>query len=44
MMPRIAAALLVAVNAFAGEYAILANGSSMRVDRHEQNEGTCAST
>jgi soluble lytic murein transglycosylase-like protein len=37
MTPRLAAALLVAANAFAGEYAILASGSSMRVDRHEQN-------
>jgi soluble lytic murein transglycosylase-like protein len=37
MISRIAAAMLVAANAFAGEYAILANGSSMRVDRHEQN-------
>jgi soluble lytic murein transglycosylase-like protein len=30
-----AAALLVAANAFAGEYAILATGFSLRVDRHE---------
>ncbi len=37
MISRIGVALLVAANAFAGEYAILANGSSMRVDRHEQN-------
>jgi soluble lytic murein transglycosylase-like protein len=37
MTLRIAAALFLAANAFAGEYAILANGSSMRVDRHEQN-------
>jgi soluble lytic murein transglycosylase-like protein len=37
MMPRIAAALLVAANAFAGEYAILASGTSMRVDSHERN-------
>ena len=37
MISRLGAALLLAANAFAGEYAILANGSSMRVDRHEQN-------
>ncbi len=37
MMSRLAATLLLAANAFAGEYAILAGGSSMRVDRHEQN-------
>ena len=37
MISRLGAALLVAANAFAGEYAILANGSAMRVDRHEQN-------
>jgi soluble lytic murein transglycosylase-like protein len=35
MIPRIAVAVLVAANAFAGEYAILANGASMRVERHE---------
>jgi soluble lytic murein transglycosylase-like protein len=40
MVLRIAAALLLAVNAFAGEYAILASGSSMRVDRHEPNGET----
>jgi soluble lytic murein transglycosylase-like protein len=32
---KYAAALLVAANAFAGEYAILASGFSMHVDRHE---------
>jgi soluble lytic murein transglycosylase-like protein len=32
---KCAAALLVAANAFAGEYAILANGFAMHVDRHE---------
>ena len=37
MISRLGVALLLAANAFAGEYAILANGSSMRVDRHEQN-------
>ncbi len=37
MMAKLGAALLIAVNAFAGEYAILLSGSSMRVDRHEQN-------
>jgi soluble lytic murein transglycosylase-like protein len=37
MKPRIAVALLVAANAFAGEYAILASGTSMRVDSHERN-------
>jgi soluble lytic murein transglycosylase-like protein len=37
MTLRIAAALVLAANAFAGEYAILASGSSMRVDRHERN-------
>ena len=37
MISRLGAALLLAANAFAGEYAILANGSAMRVDRHEQN-------
>lgn len=37
MGPKAAAALLVAVNAFAGEYAILTNGSSLHVDRHESN-------
>lgn len=36
MAVRLAAALLVAANAFAGEYAILATGFSLRVDRHEQ--------
>jgi soluble lytic murein transglycosylase-like protein len=36
MMPKLAAALLLAANAFAGEYAILASGFSLRVDRHEQ--------
>jgi soluble lytic murein transglycosylase-like protein len=37
MIPRIAAALLLATSAYAGEYAILANGSSMRVEGHEQS-------
>jgi soluble lytic murein transglycosylase-like protein len=37
MVLRMAAALLVAANAFAGEYAILASGFSMRVERHEQD-------
>jgi hypothetical protein len=37
MISRLGAVLLLAANAFAGEYAILANGSSMHVDRHEQN-------
>jgi soluble lytic murein transglycosylase-like protein len=37
MMPKLAAALLVAANAFAGEYAILASGFSLRVDRHERD-------
>jgi len=37
MIARLGAALLLAANAFAGEYAILANGSTMRVDRHEQD-------
>lgn len=33
---KIAAVFLVAVNAFAGEYAILATGFQMRVERHER--------
>jgi soluble lytic murein transglycosylase-like protein len=36
MVLKLAAALLVAANAFAGEYAILSTGFSLRVDRHEQ--------
>lgn len=37
MCIKAAVALLVAVNAFAGEYAILTSGSSLRIDRHESN-------
>jgi soluble lytic murein transglycosylase-like protein len=37
MTLRLAAALLVIGQAFAGEYAILSSGFSMRVDRHEQS-------
>ncbi len=35
MALKAGALLLLAANAFAGEYAILANGFSMRIDRHE---------
>jgi soluble lytic murein transglycosylase-like protein len=35
---KLSVALLVAANAFAGEYAVLATGFSLRVDRHEQRE------
>lgn len=37
MALKFAAALLVVGNALAGEYAILATGFSMRVDRHERS-------
>jgi soluble lytic murein transglycosylase-like protein len=37
MAPKLATALLLAANAFAGEYAILASGFSMRIDRHQTN-------
>jgi soluble lytic murein transglycosylase-like protein len=40
MPTRVAAILFVAANAFAGEYAILANGFQMRIDRHEQAGST----
>ncbi len=32
---RLAALAAIAATAFAGEYAVLANGSSLRIDRHE---------
>jgi soluble lytic murein transglycosylase-like protein len=35
MTPKLLVALLVATHAFAGEYAILTSGFSMRIDRHE---------
>ena len=37
MAPKLATALLLAANAFAGEYAVLASGFSMHIERHEAN-------
>lgn len=37
MAAKLAIAVLLAANAFAGEYAVLANGFSMRIERHEAN-------
>ena len=37
MAPKLAIAVLLAANAFAGEYAVLASGFSMHIERHEAN-------
>jgi len=40
MAMKLAAGLLLAMNALAGEYAILASGFPLRVDRHERDGAT----
>ncbi len=40
MLTRLAALLFLAANAFAGEFAILASGFQMHIDRHEQAGST----
>lgn len=40
MAMKLAAVLLLAMNALAGEYAILASGFPLRVDRHERDGAT----